>query len=189
MEHYRPRLRYLLIDEGRYSDSELKPLRNLVAALFRLESSRGRRDVDEVLATLVERLEGPEQRELNRALAVWVGKVILGRLPGPPVGGLDDLQEMRKMLADRIEEWGEEFKREGLRKGLEEGRERGLEEGRERGLQEGESRLLLRQLCKRFGKLPDWVSSRVQQATPEQLEVWGERLLEIDSLTRLFDPE
>jgi hypothetical protein len=29
----------------------------------------------------------------------------------------------------------------------------------------------------------------LQQANPEQLERWGERLLEIDSLERLFGPE
>jgi Putative transposase, YhgA-like len=37
---YRPRLLYLLIDVGRYPESELAPLRNLAAALFRLENSR-----------------------------------------------------------------------------------------------------------------------------------------------------
>lgn len=173
LEPYQPRLRYLLIDEGRYSESELAPLRNLVAALFRLESSHSRTTVDEVLATLVEWLKSPEQQDLSRALAVWVGKVILGRLPGPPVSGVDDLQEMRKMLADRIEEWGEEFKREGL------------QEGR----QAGEAAMLLRLLRKRFGELPEWVPTRLQQANPEQLERWGERLLGVDSLDRLFDPE
>src|SRR3954447_6457016 len=40
LERYRPQLRYLLLDEGRYAESELAPLRNLVAALFRLENSR-----------------------------------------------------------------------------------------------------------------------------------------------------
>lgn len=182
LERYRPRLRYLLIDEGRYSESELAPLKNLVAALFRLESSRSRADVDRVLGSLVEWLEGPEHRSLNRAFALWVGRVILAKLPGEPVRGLDDLQEVRTMLADRIEEWGEEFKREGLRKGLEEGRQRGLEEGR----QEGEAALLLRQLRKRFGELPEDVPSRVQEADPEQLEHWGERLFEVDSLDGLF---
>jgi predicted transposase YdaD len=177
LEPYRPRLRYLLIDEGCYSESELAPLRNLVAALFRLELSHSRTTVDQVLATLVEWLKSPEQQDLSRALAVWVGKVILGKLPGPPVSGVNDLQEMRKMLADRIEEWGEEFKREGLRKGLEEGR------------QQGQASLLLRQLRKRFGELPEWVPTRLQQANPEQLERWGERLLDVDSLDRLFDPE
>jgi hypothetical protein len=35
--------------------------------------------------------------------------------------------------------------------------------------------------------LPEWVPSRLQQAQPEQLERWGERLLEVDNLSALFD--
>src|SRR5579872_7357174 len=42
-ERYRPHLRYLLLDESRYSEEELGPLQNLVAALFRLEKCRTRR--------------------------------------------------------------------------------------------------------------------------------------------------
>jgi hypothetical protein len=101
------------------------------------------------------------------------------------------------MLADRIQEWGEEFKREGLAKGhqqgllkgLEEGLEKGLEEGLQKGLQEGEARLLIRQLQKRFGALPESVHVRVSQAPPERLELWGERLLDVASLDALFDGE
>ena len=35
-----PRLKYFLLDEGRYADSELAPLRNLAAALLRMENSQ-----------------------------------------------------------------------------------------------------------------------------------------------------
>jgi hypothetical protein len=57
LERYRPRLRYLLLDEGRYADSELAPLRNLAAALFRMENGRTPQDVERVLAALVEWLK------------------------------------------------------------------------------------------------------------------------------------
>ncbi len=40
LDTYRPRLRYRLIDESTYADAELATMRNLVAALFRLENSR-----------------------------------------------------------------------------------------------------------------------------------------------------
>ena len=40
LERYRPHVSYLLIDEGRYANTELTELKNLVAALFRLEKSR-----------------------------------------------------------------------------------------------------------------------------------------------------
>ena len=79
------------------------------------------------------------------------------------------------MLADRIQEWGEEFKREGLREGM------------RQGVRAGEANLLLRQLRRRFGELPDWVQPRLQQAPSEQLERWGERLLEVDTLEALFE--
>jgi hypothetical protein len=54
LELYRPQLRYLLLDEGRHREEELKPLRNLVAAVFRLENSRAPADIVNVLTTLVE---------------------------------------------------------------------------------------------------------------------------------------
>jgi predicted transposase YdaD len=127
-----------------------------------------------VVRTLIEWLQSPQQDSLRRAFSVWLGRVILGRLPGGAVTHVDDLQEMRAMLTDRFQEWAEEAKREGLR------------EGKREGLQEGEARLLLRQLASRFGDLPQWVQERVQQADVSQLERWGERLLDARTLADLF---
>lgn len=170
LDTYRPQVRYVLIDQGRYDNSELASLRNLVGALFRLENGRTHAEIDGVLCTLIEWLRSPQQDSLRRAFSVWLGRVILGRLPGGAVTHVDDLQEMRAMLADRIQEWGEEFKREGQLKGL----------------QEGEARLLLRLLESRFGDLPQGVQDRVQQADVSQLERWGEQLLDARTLADLF---
>ena len=79
------------------------------------------------------------------------------------------------MLEERIEVWKAEWKQEGMLA------------GRQQGNREGEARLLLRLLQKRFGELPRWVSLRVQQAQSEQLECWGERLLDVQRLEALFD--
>src|SRR5215213_10601005 len=54
LERYRPQFRYSLLDEGRMADEELAPLRNLAAALFRLEKSRDAATIDRVLASLLE---------------------------------------------------------------------------------------------------------------------------------------
>jgi hypothetical protein len=59
----------------------------------------------------------------------------------------------------------------------------------QRGRQKGEVLLLKRQLRKRFGELPAWVESRLNAAPPEQLERWGERLLDVDSVDALFDDD
>ena len=71
LDRYRPRLRYLLLDEGRYADSELAPLRNVAAALFRMENSRTPHDVEQVLVALVEWLKASGQDSLRRAFTVW----------------------------------------------------------------------------------------------------------------------
>ncbi|HKI06624.1 MAG TPA: Rpn family recombination-promoting nuclease/putative transposase [Thermoanaerobaculia bacterium] len=82
-DSYRPRCRYLLLDENRIAGSELGGLRNLAAALFRLEKSRGLEEVREVVAALVEWLKNPEQAMLRQAFGIWLSKVLLpARMPG-----------------------------------------------------------------------------------------------------------
>jgi hypothetical protein len=80
---YCPRLRYILLDEGRYTERELAPLHNLVAALCRLENSREPEDVQRVLGVLIDWLRAPEDDSLRRAFTVWLRRVLLpARLPG-----------------------------------------------------------------------------------------------------------
>lgn len=59
--------------------------------------------------------------------------------------------------------------------------------GIKKGLQQGEIRVLRRQLTRRFGELPDWAETRLQEAPPDQLELWGERLLEAGRLEEVFE--
>lgn len=187
---YRPQIRYLVINEKRYSNDALAPLHNLAAALFRLENARGPDELKAVVGSLVEWLKSPEQQSLRRAFAIWLGRAILGKLPRsgrspPQPAPVEDLEEVRAMLAERFEEWAEELKQ----KWLLEGRHEGRQEGRHEGRQEGEARLLERQIRKRFGELPAWSAARLKEAEPEQLERWGERLLDAPSLAALFADE
>jgi flagellar biosynthesis/type III secretory pathway protein FliH len=159
-----------LLDEGRFSDSELAPLRNLSAALFRLENSRSPQDVEHVLAALADWLKAPEQASLRRAFTVWLKRVFLpGRMPRVEFANLNELHEVRSMLAERVVEWTEEWKRQGL--------EEGLKEGLKEGLQQGEATMLWRQMELRFGPLDERLRARVQAADAETLLRWGERIL------------
>jgi hypothetical protein len=78
----RPRRSYQVIDVGRYTDSELASLQNLVAALFRLENSRTPADVQQVLANLVVWLRNPAQENLRRAFTMATARVIAGTAAG-----------------------------------------------------------------------------------------------------------
>ena len=80
---------------------------------------------------------------------------------------------------------GREFKK-GREQGRNEGLEQGLEQGLERGRIEGEAKLLRRILEYRFKRLPKWATDKLATATPAQIEEWGKRLLEEESLAAIF---
>jgi predicted transposase YdaD len=163
---YQPRVRYLLLDERHYPDSEMPQRRNLVAAVFRLENSRTHADVDAVVGQLMEWLSSAEHQSLRRAFGVWIGKVILARFPGMEMSTMDELQEIRAEIAERYRVWGEQIKHEGH--------------------QQGEAQVLLVLLRKRFGALPEAVTIRVKNAPVDQVESWAEELLDAASLDALF---
>jgi predicted transposase/invertase (TIGR01784 family) len=145
LERYRPQLRYCLLDEGRIATAELASLRNLAAALFRLENSRGPEDVERVLTALIEWLREPELAELRRSFTTWLRQVLLpARVPGAQIPKMADLEEVKSMLAERVKEWTHEWKQEGFEEGLAKGRA-----------------ALIRELEKRFGHLPEEARRRV----------------------------
>lgn len=131
LERYRPNLAYLLLDEGaivndpEWSDS----MRNVAAALFRLEHNRDEQDMLEVLGSLVEWLNASEQTALRRAFVVWIRRVLLpNRAPEmelPEFNDLHELHEVHHMLAERIKQWPERWEEKGRLEGRQEGRHEG----------------------------------------------------------------
>jgi predicted transposase YdaD len=153
---YCPRLRYVLLDEGRYTERELAPLRNLVAALCRLENSREPEDVQQVLGVLIDWLQAPEDDSLRRAFTVWLRRVLLpARLPGVEIPEVHDLMEMHSMLAERVVEWTQRWKAEGLQQGLQEG----LQQGQ---VQEARA-MVLEAITAHFGETPHDIAVIVQR--------------------------
>jgi hypothetical protein len=180
LEHYCPHLSYLLLDEGaivdqpEWSDS----MRNLVAALFRLEHNRSEQDMLQVLGKLVEWLQDPEQRGLRRAFVVWIRRVLVpNRAPDmemPEFNDLQDLHEVHDMLAERMKKWPEQWEQRGIQKGRMEGR------------MEGESRLLRKMIEIKFGSIPEWAESVLQSADSQQIDIWAESILTAESLEALL---
>ena len=184
---WQPQIRYVLLEEQGYPDSELAAQQNLVAALFQLENSRSPEDLQRVLGKLVEWLHAPEQSGLRRAFVVWLKRVLLpARMPGTEIPDIIELQEMQTMLAERVKTWTEEWMQQGMREGMQQGIQRGIQQGVQQGVQLGESKLLRRQLLRRFGPLPSWVEQRLQDADEADLELWAERVLECKTIEAVF---
>ena len=96
------------------ADSELESLRNVAAALFRLEKSRGPEDIQRILAALLEWLREPDLAELRRSFSAWLSAVLLpARVPGIAITQVADLQEVKSMLAESVMEWTHQWKQEG----------------------------------------------------------------------------
>ncbi len=89
-------------------------------------------------------------------------------------------------LEEVMQSFAEEMKEEGRQEGLERGMERGLERGLAEGRVQERTAILRRMLERKFGSLPEGASTRLGTATPEDLELWLDRVLTEDSIDGVF---
>ncbi len=75
------------------------------------------------------------------------------------------------MLAERVAQWTEKWKQEGL----------------EQGSQQAAYKILAQLLRKRFGPLPSWVEEKMHEASADQLQQWAENVLDAPDLKGIFE--
>ncbi|MBV5308645.1 Rpn family recombination-promoting nuclease/putative transposase [Chromatium okenii] len=143
LEPYCPQMRYFLLDEQHYDETQLLELGGLSAALFRLERSRTAEAMMDVLSQLNHWLNTPGNEALHHAFTEFLRLVLLpARLPGIELPIMHELSEVRAMLSERVKEWTQQWEQQGLLRGRLEGRREGLN---------AERFLLARQAKRRFG--------------------------------------
>ena len=173
VSQYSPALQYLLIDENNYTDSELASLHNLVAAVFRLEHASSPSAVSELTNLLADWLS--DRPDLRRMFALWIRATLMRKQEyGIVMPQVDDLQELRVMLADKVEEWAKAYIAEGK------------QEGRQEGLQQGEVLALQRLLAKRFGVIPADTIALIANAPVADIERWLDRVIDAKQLSDVF---
>ena len=175
VEQFKPRFSYLLVDENAYTDSQLASLKNLVAAVFRIEHPASPEAIGDLIGLLEEWLV--DRPDLRRMFALWIRATLMRkaeyRILLPEI---DDLQELKVMLSERLEEWALGYEAKGEAK------------GEARGEQKGEAIALQRLLARRFGALPPDLPSRIAAASREEIETWLDRVLDARSLEDVFAP-
>ena len=168
-----PRQRYFLLEESQVSEEHLYASAGIAALLLRLERAQKPEDLLPLLDALAERLQEPRYRRLRRAFTVWIARVVLQRA-GMAAGTaeINDLLEVRAMLAERVTQWKDEYIRQGVVMGREEGREEGLSIGREEGIsigrEEGLSLALHTLLQSRLGTVPENVRKALEGVSNTQ---------------------
>ena len=100
------------------------------------------------------------------------------RIPGVEFPELTELNEVRTMLTERVEDWTKEWWENGLKQGHQEG----FEEGRKKG----ELLILVRQLERKFGPLSDQHQHRLDEADADTLLEWSERILTANSIDEVL---
>ncbi|MCX4030290.1 Rpn family recombination-promoting nuclease/putative transposase [Endozoicomonas sp. SM1973] len=172
LAQWQPEQRYMLIEEHQFSDEELKPLKNLAAALFRLENSDNVEQLAQVIGSLVKWLKKPQQDSLRQAFVEWLKQGPLQKLShhSEPLETLNDLHEVQQMLSKRVDQWVKQWKSEGYQEGVAKGEVNAL-------------RLVLQS---RFGDLPSWVDEKLIHADQSSLNRWLLRASHVDNLESLF---
>jgi hypothetical protein len=169
VSQFTPSLHYLLIDENNYTDSELASLHNLVAAVFRLEHASSPSAVSELTQLLTDWLS--DRPDLRRMFALWIRATLMRKQEyGIVMPQVDDLQEIRVMLADKVEEWAKAY----------------IAEGKQEGLQQGEVLALQRLLAKRFGVIPADTIALIANAPVVDIERWFDRAIDAKQLSDVF---
>ena len=170
VEQFKPKHKYLLINENAYSDSELASVKNLVAAVFRIEHPATPEAIGELLNLLSEWLS--DRPDLRRMFALWIRATLMRKVKYRIVlPQIDDLEELNVMLADRLEEWANGY----------------MLKGKLEGKQQGESLALQKLLVKRFGGVPASVAEKIESASMDQIEAWFDKAIDAKYLDEVFE--
>jgi predicted transposase/invertase (TIGR01784 family) len=183
LKKWLPSQRYHLLDEGRVAE-RLKD--NRVNDLIELENRPNLAQIQRVITRLSRKLAGDEHRELRRAITVWLYEVVLQSIipKGKNLPKVNELSEVKTMLAERAIEWTQEWMQKGVQKGM----QKGMQEGIQKGKHTEAVKMLQRQILRRFGlhALDEARRQQMAAASLEELERWGDNFVDAQSVEEVF---
>ncbi len=121
----------------------------------------------------------PYRDHILRLLASWKVKI--------DVGEIMDFSEQEALMAlsEAFLEWEQETQRRSRLEGEQIGEQRGVQIGEQRGRQEEGRSLILRQLTRRVGVVPNRALDQINRLSLDQLETLSEALLDFQALADL----
>ncbi|HSG40676.1 MAG TPA: Rpn family recombination-promoting nuclease/putative transposase [Thermoanaerobaculia bacterium] len=157
-----PSLRYLLLDESRMDLSRPDLAGNRVAMLFRIEISRDLEDVLRLTRELVKLLPSGQDPELHRIITAWLASVLRRTFPDAIIPETVNLEDFPMSLEGNMAVWIKRKRAEGMHE------------------------ILLRQLNRRFGPIPEEVRSKVEKIhSTRRLNTLADKILTAGSLREL----
>lgn len=197
LEKHALRLRLHLLEVNRFDPADLEGRKNAFACLLRLENSRTAEDIRKVVGDLIRWFPGPANRTLRQDFATWLVAVLLPhRFPDfEPPENVNDLMEVKSMLAERVDQWTADWEEQGRQKGHRQGHQEGHQEGLQQGLQQGrregrreaEVEILTQFLNAKIGPLTDLQRRKVLEADAVTRQRWIGRLLSADAINQVIE--
>jgi len=165
--------RYALIDIREFHSSEYflasESVPDAALALLAKPEAINQQQVIEAMAEKLKILPTKEQRD-------WLEKLMI--LSG--IRGIEDIfREGMEKMGISLDIRDNKFFQEAYAAGIEDGLEKGLEKG--------ETAILLKQLERRFGSLPEWAREQIEKADRSAIEEMSLRLLEAARLEDVFN--
>ena len=194
---FQPKLKFWLLDEGRFSAEYLDGLQRVMAAIFRMEHARDLEDTKRAIRYLGRAVaQSPFKQTIDRAVMQWMRYRLSRKMPGLPLPTRDELLRGTDMLETNMDQWKAKAVAEGVligeQRGLQlgklEGRLEGKQEGKLEGKLEGESLALQHLLTRRFGPIPPDMLEQIAAANLEQIETWFDAAINAPHIAAVFTP-
>lgn len=112
---YQPRLRYCLIDEGRYNDAELDARGTPLSGVFGIEqASPDRAALQRAVDHIVEIIQAaPDKARIDQIVTRWLKRHLAWLNASVDLDQIHSLTEDRAMLAETLETWAKKERQQG----------------------------------------------------------------------------
>ena len=206
MRPYTPQFQYEVMDLSHLSDDQIQGELLVKASLLvmkhvdanRVEDVLNKRTL-ELFQELLQEKTGLEHIETILYYLFTVGRKLDKEKVVHMIQKLPEKPELKEVVMTLAEQWKAEGLEKGIEKGIKKGIERGRKEGIERGKKEGiekgietgrkkgQSQLVMKQLRFKFREQATPYLDHLEQASQKELELIAERILTISDINSVFE--
>ncbi|MEG3081174.1 Rpn family recombination-promoting nuclease/putative transposase [Halomonas sp. 5021] len=121
LQVYQPRMRYYLVDEGRYTYEQLGLVQSPLSGVFGIEkASTNRQGLQQAVDRIVAIIQAdPHKERIDKIITRWLKRHLQRLGAEVDLNQLNSLVEDKDMLAENLENWAQQERQEGEKLGIE----------------------------------------------------------------------
>ena len=121
LQVYQPRMRYYLVDEGRYTDEELGLVQSPLSGVFSIaKASKNRQGLQQAVDRVVAIIQAdPHKERIDKIITRWLKRHLQRLGAEVDLNQLNSLVEDKDMLAENLQNWAQQERQEGEKLGIE----------------------------------------------------------------------